>query len=141
MDAYSGTISMLLLVVFFCCFFVVFFKLSYTSKNVTVINKLELKHSAALPTGAGRCVRRSCPEHTPQRKTAGRSGPTHTTVSHPSNRWRLLASQPLEHTTRLGNSTPSSHTYSTIKTELEKYSYKMITFKKTVLAQKGVIII
>lgn len=27
------------------------------------------------------------------------------------------------------------------KTELEKYRYKMITFKKTVLAQKGIIVI
>lgn len=67
---------------------------------------------------------------------------THNNLSsHLSNGRLLVASQPLEHATRLGNSTPSSHTYSTIKTELEKYSYKMITFKKTVLAQKGVIII
>lgn len=52
-----------------------------------------------------------------------------------------LSPQLLWRPTRLKNSTLLSHTYSTIKTELEKYSYKMITFKKTVLAQKGVIII
>lgn len=51
----------------------------------------------------------------------------------------IFAAQHLS--THQQNKTPSSHTYSTIMTELEKYNYKMITFKKTVLAQKGIIIV